>query len=162
MSDRVAKTLGRRVAVLVELPDLEARLAAGETTGEHVDAVAAALRPLSAERRSEVLGFADSIVTAAIRQPVDTFRTDIRRLVEFLDPKHRLNEHERARRSTRLAMWIGRDGMYHLRGAFDPERGSAIYNAVRHEAERVRKQQQDAPATRRSTRSSATPLAFTA
>jgi hypothetical protein len=113
----------QRSATLAATPKLADALGDGAITAGHIDAVTRSSKQLDPAQREELLERADALVAVAAAGTVDEFRRrldlEARRLLAD-DGMERL---ERQRRATRLSTWVDDDGMWNLRGRFDPVSG---------------------------------------
>ena len=126
LSHRDAQRVVARSATLDVLPEFDLALAAGTVTAAHVDALSAGLSKLSDADRPRLLARQNSLLSNAERLPVDEFVKQVRAEVARAQSDGGLSRFERQRRSTYLKIWNDADGMVHLRGAFDPERGTVL------------------------------------
>ncbi|MFM7490792.1 MAG: DUF222 domain-containing protein, partial [Actinomycetota bacterium] len=126
LSHRDAKRVIARAATLDAMPGFDSALASGAVTAGHVDALAAGLAKLSPADQVRLVDRGHSLLANAERLSVDEFAKTVRVEVARAQSDGGLSRFERQRRSTYLKMWNDADGMIHLRGAFDPERGTAL------------------------------------
>ena len=126
LSHRDAKRVIARAATLDVVPGFDAALATGAVTAGHVDALAAGLAKLSPADQVRLVDRGHSLLANAQRLSVDEFAKTVRVEVARAQSDGGLSRFERQRRSTYLKVWNDADGMIHLRGAFDPERGTAL------------------------------------
>jgi hypothetical protein len=130
LSQREASRVVARSAALTELPVFDGALANGDITAAHVDSLAAGLKRLEGADRERLVQLQSSLLQSATHLPVDQFAKHVRSEVARLQSDGGLAEFERQRRSTYLRTWNDADGMLHLRGAFDPERGSVLLSRL--------------------------------
>ncbi|MEP2370864.1 DUF222 domain-containing protein [Ilumatobacter sp.] len=119
-----------RAATLGATPSLSQALEAGAITAGHVDAVTRARRQLDGPQRQRLLDVADGLTGVAFAATVEQFASRIRleaRRLQTDDGEDRL---VRQKRSTRVSTWTGDDGMWNLRGVFDPETGVRLFSAI--------------------------------
>ena len=132
---REASRALQRSAMLDVLPEFGSALASGSIVAGHVDVVADNLKKVSDDDRGRVLAHADSLLRSARRLSVDQFAKHMRSEVSRLSADKGLGVFERQRRATYLKFWNDVDGMVHLRGAFDPERGSVVLSRLEQRVE---------------------------
>ncbi|MEL6890231.1 MAG: HNH endonuclease [Actinomycetota bacterium] len=115
-----ADTLGATVALADALAD-------GEVTAGHVDVLARASRRLDPPERAALLALDDELATAASGQSIAEFGQYVARAAKRLTADDGTDRLERQRRATRLRTWVDQaDGMWKLRGEFDPELGAKL------------------------------------
>ncbi|MEM8924100.1 MAG: HNH endonuclease [Actinomycetota bacterium] len=131
---RTARAESRRADVVRWVPALPPLVAAGLVGPDHLDAIDAALRPLSDDERA-VLDDAHLAAEAA-RLPVDTFAAAVRRMVRDALPDHPPNDAESKRADSEFRHWFDdHTGMGCFRGRLDPERYEQLTTAIdRHTA----------------------------
>lgn len=132
---RDAVRVVERSAALDALPSFGEALSTGTIVAGHVDVVAEQLKKISDEDRRRVLAQSDSLLRSAARLTVDQYAKHVRAEVARLSADHGLATFERQRRATFLKFWSDADGMVNLRGAFDPERGSALLSRIERRVE---------------------------
>ena len=135
LRSREAARVVQRSAMLDVLPDFGSALASGSIVAGHVDVMADSLKKVSDTDRDAVLGQADALLRSARRLSVDQFAKHLRSEVTRLSGDKGLGVFERQRRATFLEFWNDVDGMVHLRGAFDPERGSILLSRLEQRVE---------------------------
>lgn len=119
-----------RADTLSSTPRLAAALADGTVTAGHVDAVTRASRQLEADERDELFERIETITDVAVRSSSDRFAQRVRleaRRVQRASADDRL---ERQRRNARVSTWIDDDGMWGLRGRFDPVTGLRLSSMI--------------------------------
>jgi hypothetical protein len=112
-----------RSETLAATPNLADALGDGAITAGHVDAVTRTTKSLDAEQRDELLEKADELAAVAANATVDEFRRRIELEAKKLQRDDGMDRLERQRRATRLKTWVDDDGMWNLRGRFDPVTG---------------------------------------
>ena len=122
-------------ASLVALPEFGSALTSGSIVAGHVDVLADTVKKVSEVDRDRVLAEADALLRSARRLSVDQFAKHVRSEVTRLSADKGLGVFERQRRATYLKVWNDIDGMIHLRGAFDPERGSVLLSRLEQRVE---------------------------
>ena len=135
LRSREASRVVQRSAMLDVLPDFGSALASGSIVAGHVDVMADSLKKVSDADRETVLGQAESLLRSARRLSVDQFAKHLRSEVTRLSADKGVGVFERQRRATYLKFWNDVDGMIHLRGAFDPERGSILLSRLEQRVE---------------------------
>lgn len=126
LSQRDARRVIARSATLGALPVFDDALAGGAVTAAHVDALTAGLGKLSEADKVRLLDRSDNLLAHAQHLSVDDFAKQVRVEVARAQSDGGLGQFDRQRRSTYLKVWNDADGMVHLRGAFDPERGTVL------------------------------------
>ena len=116
-TDRAA-TLGAASAMAEALSD-------GAITSAHVDALTRAARNLDSSGTDTLLADS-SLAEYASRQSVAEFDAHVKRRAKALDRSDGEKRLDRQRRATRLRSWTDVDGMWNLRGCFDPELGKDL------------------------------------
>ena len=115
-----------RADTLGATPTLADALENGAVTTGHVDAVTRGTKKLEPEQREEFMGRVENLVDIAAASTIDQFskRLDLEiRKLQSGDGEDRLT---RQRRDTRLSSWVDVDGMWNLRGRFDPVTGMKL------------------------------------
>jgi hypothetical protein len=132
---RDASRVVQRSVIVDEMPGFGSALASGSIVAGHLDVVADNLKKVSDDDRDRVLAEAEALLRSARRLTVDQFAKHVRSEVARLSADRGLGVFERQRRSTYLRVWNEPDGMIHLRGAFDPERGSVLVSRLEQRVE---------------------------
>ncbi|MGB0111894.1 MAG: DUF222 domain-containing protein [Ilumatobacteraceae bacterium] len=109
-----------RATTLASTPKLADALADGAVTAEHVDVVTRGSRQLDETQRAELLGRVESLVDVAVAATVEQFSSRVSLEVKRIQADDGVDRLERQRRNTRLGSWVDGDGMWNLRGRFDP------------------------------------------
>ena len=115
-----------RSATLSETPSLAAALETGAVTAGHVDAVTRGSRQLDGDQRSTLFERIEALVDVAAAATVGEFDRRVRAEVDRLRADSGEDRLERQRRDARLSSWTDRDGMWNLRGRFDPVSGLGL------------------------------------
>ena len=110
-----------RAGILAGSPALAAALDHGEVTSGHVDAVTRSLKRLDADQRDEFLDRADNLAHVAAAGTTDQFAKRLDHEVKRIRRDDGESRLARQKRATRLSTWTDGDGMWNLRGIFDPE-----------------------------------------
>ena len=121
--DRCRAKSTERSATLAATPKLADALGDGAITTGHVDAVTRTSQGLDPGQREELLERADALVAVAAAGTVDEFRRRLALEAKRLQSDDGMDRLERQRRATRLSTWVDPDGMWNLRGRFDPVTG---------------------------------------
>jgi hypothetical protein len=127
-----------RAKVTDAIPQLGLALAAGDTSGAHVDVVSRAMRDLNSQQRARLGERGDVLARAASELPRDDFAKVVRAEVRQIHSDDGIAKLERQKRATRLRSWIDRDtGMWCLHGEFDPESGLKLDARLRAMVEKL-------------------------
>jgi hypothetical protein len=133
---RGSRVRGRQRAA-GDVPQLGDALAAGATTGERVDAVAAATAGLSASEKARVAARGDELARAASSAPESAFRRLLDQIVREARVDDGLAKLARQRAAVRLRWSTDADGMLRLDGRFDPVSGVELTGRVRRQVEKL-------------------------
>ncbi len=112
-----------RADTLSATPSLAGALEGGTITSGHIDVITRAGKQLDDCQRQRLLEVADELAGVATAATVEQFQGRIRLEVKQLQSDDGEDRLTRQKQNTRLAMWTGDDGMWNLRGTFDPETG---------------------------------------
>ncbi len=104
-------------------PELARRLDDGLITAGHVDAVTRASSQLDESRRAELFRRVDRLDAVAAAATVDQFAKRVALEVRRLQVDDGMDRLARQRRDCRLSTWVDAEGMWNLRGRFDPVTG---------------------------------------
>lgn len=129
-STRAASDTLDRSATLRPTPRLAAALDAAAITPGHVDAVTRAAKTLEAGQRDELFGRVDSLADVAAASTVAEFAKRVRaeaKRISSADGEDRL---DRQRRATSMSTWVDPEGMWNVRGRFDPVSGLTLDAAL--------------------------------
>jgi len=130
------RTLER--AELVEAaPGFGAGLAAGQLSGAHVEVWGRALRRLEPAERSVLVADQQRWADVAGHTTPGQLKTALDREVRRLEVNGGMDRFERQQRATRLSTGVNGDGMWYLRGVFDPRTGFLLSNRLAGEVERL-------------------------
>jgi len=122
---RASKTT-ERASTLVETPALAGALGDGAVTAGHIDAVTRASKQLNTDQRSELFDRVETLVDVAADATVEEFAKRVRLEAQRIEATDGMDRYERQRRATRVSTWTDLDGMWNLRGRFDPLTGTRI------------------------------------
>ena len=112
-----------RADTLADAPALAAALEGGAITAGHIDAVTRGASNLGGAQADELRERADGLAAMAATASVDEFERRIRREVKDIQTETGEDRLTRQQRAVRLSMWTDPEGMFNLRGRFDPETG---------------------------------------
>ena len=112
-----------RADTLDRTPNLAGRLGDGAITAGHVDAVTRCSKQLDDRQRSELFDRVDQLADVAAAATVDEFAKRVRLEATRLQADDGLDRLERQKANTRLNTWVDAEGMWNLRGRFDPVTG---------------------------------------
>ncbi len=119
---QAAKSTDRAVT-LGRTPNLAERLGDGAITAAHVDVVTRCSKQLDDRQRSALFDRVDQLADVAVAATVDEFAKRVRLEATRLQADDGLDRLERQKANTRLTTWVDPDGMWNLRGRFDPVTG---------------------------------------
>jgi hypothetical protein len=114
-----SKTLGAT-------PNLADALEDGAITAGHIDAVTRTSKSLDADQRDDLLAAADELADVAASATVDEFRRRLELEAKRLQRNDGMDRLDRQRRATSLRTWVDGEGMWNLKGRFDPVTGVAL------------------------------------
>ncbi len=129
IADAARSSLGQasksteRSTTLAATPQLAGALGDGVITAGHIDAVTRTSKKLDAAQRRELLERADALAAVAAAASVDEFARRLDLEATKLQTDDGTDRLERQRRATRLSTWVDVEGMWNLRGRFDPVTG---------------------------------------
>jgi phosphohistidine phosphatase SixA len=127
---RATRTV-RRASTADQVAEIGAALAAGEISGEHVDAVTAGLEGLQAAQRALLAGHGATLARLASELTPDEFRRQVTKLVHQVQADDCVAKLQRQKRAVRLRTWVDKQsGMTRLSGEFDPEAGARLINQL--------------------------------
>jgi hypothetical protein len=112
-----------RSATLAATPSLADALGDGAITAGHIDAVTRTSKQLDADQRDELLAAADELAAVATAATVDEFRRRLELEARRLQRNDGMDRLDRQRRATSLRTWVDGEGMWNLKGRFDPVTG---------------------------------------
>ena len=127
---RAART-ARRASTADAVAEVGAALAAGQISGEHVDAVTAGLEGLQPAQRALLAGHGATLAALAGQLTPDEFRRQVTKLVHQVQADDGVAKLQRQQRAVRLRAWVDKQsGMTRLSGEFDPETGARLINQL--------------------------------
>jgi hypothetical protein len=113
----------QRSRTLAATPKLAGALGDGETTAAHIDVVTRAAAQLPAAQRDELLAQADELAAVAAVSTPEQFARRVAIEVKRIQADDGIDRLARQRRNVRVSTWVDTDGMWNLRGLFDPVSG---------------------------------------
>jgi hypothetical protein len=119
-----------RSRTLADTPGLAEALNDAVVTPAHVDAVTRTAKPLDADQRQRLFEKAESLVGVAAHATVEQFTRRLRTEVNRITADDGMDRLERQRRATSLSTWVDGEGMWNIRGRFDPVSGVALNTAL--------------------------------
>ena len=134
-STSAASRAMERATTLEALPSIAEALGRGTVTPGHVDAITRAGAGLDPDVRRRFHRRVDELVALAEASTADRFRRRLRREADALVAADGMERLERQRRATRLPTWTDADGMWNLRGRFDPVTALSVSAALDHGVE---------------------------
>jgi hypothetical protein len=115
-----------RSATLTAIPRLAAALEDGAITAGHVDAVTRVSKKLEAAQRPQLFERVDQLGAVAAAATQDEFRRRVELEAARLLTDDGMDRLERQRRATRASTWVDAEGMWNVRGRFDPLTGARL------------------------------------
>ena len=113
----------QRATTLAATPQLAGALGDGATTAAHIDVVTRAASQIPAAQRDELLAQADTLVAVAAVSTPEQFARRVAIEVKRIQADDGIDRLARQRRNVRVSTWVDADGMWNLRGLFDPVTG---------------------------------------
>ncbi len=95
----------------------------GSTTAAHIDVVTRAANQLPAAQRPELFERADTLAAVAAASTSEQFARRMAIEVKRIQADDGIDRLARQRRNVRVSTWVDADGMWNLRGQFDPVTG---------------------------------------
>ena len=136
-SSRKSARAKRRSDAAEAIPQLDEALSEGETTAEHVDVVADVLAGLSPADRARVAGIGDEIRVKAAQVGEGEFRRWLQAKVRQLRQDDAVARLARQKEACRASWWLDQQGMWNMRGRFDPETGARLQGRWRGATEQL-------------------------
>ena len=133
---RQARQLVDRATALQDLPELGQALSDGRVTAAHVDEVVSALKK-AGDAAEDLKSHEGALVLSAARLPHDQFSRQVAGLLARLTATDANDRTDRQVRGTYLKSWTDDEGMIHIRGAFDAERGSVLLGRLENRMEQL-------------------------
>ena len=119
-----------RADTLQDAPLLAGALDDARITSAHVDAVTRAGKGLDEQQREHLVGIANGLVEVAATATPDQFGARLRNERRRLLADDGMDRLEQQRRQTAMRTWIDDDGMWNVKGRFDPVRGLTLASAL--------------------------------
>jgi hypothetical protein len=129
-----AKTL-ERTRTLAATPGMADALDTATVTSGHVDAVTRASKTLDPGQREQLMDRVESLVDVAATATVEQFSRRVRREAKQIAAHDGVDRLARQIRDTSLSSWVDDDGMWNLRGRFDPVTGLKLAAHLDHTVE---------------------------
>lgn len=115
-----------RSDTLASTPDLAAALGDGAITAAHVDAVTRGSKKLDEDKRDEFIERVEGLVDVAAAGTVDQFAKRLDLEIRKLRSESGDDRLTRQKKDTRVSTWTDVDGMWNIRGRFDPVTGIGL------------------------------------
>jgi hypothetical protein len=115
-----------RAATLDATPLLADALADGAITSGHVDAVTRGSKQLNDDQRHALFDRANELAHVAAAATVEEFQRRLRLEIKQLQADDGLDRLQRQRANVRVNTWTDADGMWNIRGTFDPVTGVTL------------------------------------
>ncbi len=115
-----------RAETLDATPQLADALADGSITSGHIDALTRGSKQLNDDQRDALFERADELVDVAAAATVDEFRRRLRLEVKNLQSDDGLDRLQRQQANVRVNTWTDAEGMWNIRGTFDPVTGVTL------------------------------------
>lgn len=125
-----ASKIRERSDTLASTPSFASALDDGAITAGHVDAVTRASKQLDEPQRDALFDRVESLVAVAAAGTVDQFSKRIKFEVQKLQTASADDRLARQRRNARLSTWVDDEGMWNMRGRFDPVTGLRLATGV--------------------------------
>lgn len=125
MTRREAGDTVRRAHLIDEAPLLGEALAGGTLTTGHLDAISRSAR-IAGDGREAFLGLLPDLIGAATDMTVGEFTALVTSTAKDFVSDGGTGLFDDQCKSTHLKMWNDKEGMVHLRGAFDPLSGAVL------------------------------------
>jgi hypothetical protein len=124
-----------RAATLESTPAIAAALDRGAVTAGHVDAITRAGKTLDPAQRDELLNRVDALAAVAERASQAEFARRVRDEARRLQAADGMDILERQRRTTSLRTFVDPEGMWNIKGRFDPLTGVQLDARIRESLE---------------------------
>ncbi|BAN00970.1 HNH endonuclease signature motif containing protein [Ilumatobacter coccineus] len=115
-----------RSDTLAETPGMADALGDGAITAGHVDAVTRGSKKLDGEQREEFIERVEALVDVAAAATVDQFSKRLDLEIRRLQSESGEERLTRQKQRVRVSTWTDNDGMWNIRGCFDPVTGIAL------------------------------------
>ncbi len=130
VSSKEARQKERRARALDAAPSLADKLATGEVTAGHADALADATARLDDETRQQFFDHQADVADDAARLSPEDFRQSCHQLIAQLERDQGIERDRQRRRNARVSTRVDGDGMYILNARLHPELGTAVFGAL--------------------------------
>src|SRR5690606_1742135 len=130
VSSKEARQKERRAKALEDAPSLADKLATGDVTAAHADALADVTSRLDEQTRAAFFDHEALLADDASRRTPEEFAKNCRDLIRSIERDHGVERDQRQRRETRLSKTVDREGMYVLNARLHPELGHAVFTAL--------------------------------
>jgi hypothetical protein len=111
-------------------PSLAEALDHAQVTPGHIDALTRSAKSLEPEQRRQLFDKADPLVDVATHATVEQFARRIRTEVNRIIADDGIARLKRQQRATSMSTWVDVDGMWNVRGCFDPISGLSLSSAL--------------------------------
>jgi hypothetical protein len=112
-----------RSRTLDAVPSFADALDGGKVTSGHIDQVTRAAASLDAAQRTELHERCEALLPVAESATIDEWGRRVRDEARRIAAENEMDRLERQRRATSLRSWVDAEGMWNLRGRFDPVSG---------------------------------------
>jgi hypothetical protein len=112
-----------RALTLDGTPSLAEALAGGKITAGHVDALTRGSKQLDDGHRSELFGRVDDLASVATAATINEFADRVRLEVKKMQSDDGMDRLKRQKSNVRVNSWTDVEGMWNIRGRFDPLTG---------------------------------------
>ena len=136
-SDRGARAAVERAELLAAVPELAAVVEDGTVGVAHVDAVARVVAKAPEAVRDQLLGSPTWLAGKAVSSTPEQLERSLEREIRALVQHDAASVLAAQRARSYLRHWIASDGMHHLHGELDPERGARVFAALGATLERL-------------------------
>ena len=119
-----------RAETLDATPRLADALADGAITSGHVDALTRGSKQLDQEQRAVLFERANKLVGVAAVATVEEFQRRLKLEVKSLQVDDGLDRLQRQRANVRVNSWTDAEGMWNVRGTFDPVTGVKLASSL--------------------------------
>jgi HNH endonuclease len=119
-----------RAGTLADAPALADALDNAAITAEHIDALTRATKGLDEQQRVELIDIADALTDVASHATVEQFNRRLRNERRRLLADEGVARLEQQRRNTSMRTWVDDDGMWNVRGRYDPVTGVELAAAL--------------------------------
>ena len=113
----------QRAQTLGATPKLADVLGDGQATAGHVDAVTRAAAQLPVAQRGELFDRVDALADVAAASTMEAFARRVALEAKRIQTGDGIDRLARQRRAVRASSWVDAEGMWNLRGQFDPVTG---------------------------------------